>query len=216
MIKQVLHISAVAVEHGFLLGADRLLGYSQRDKGIAIAVTADPRAIAQKAWDDKTLARIIVGQRFAEVSIDLRDQAINGLFKIVEAIAHLIHHRHLPVARLIALPEDQNVFAQLFVQRRRFFGEQVKPFTRTQQSSNVAQAPLDHAAFGLGWMRSKDRHDKKIGQQRAEFVGAHIGVMQTADGVAILSLIGVRWVCASRARSRKTLTRSCSSARLTS
>ena len=174
--------AAVESQRQCFLGAQRLLGDRERDKGIAVAVAAHPTADVYKRREVEVVPGVGFCQRPPHFDVQLRRQFEKRVLDVVEAVAHFVQHRRLVGARFIGLPEG-----------RYFLGDEVDsggPLVRGQRdgvqlvqlAGDARQLDHDCTALGLGGMGGDDGHDQQPVKKLLNLARGDALTLQIHDG----------------------------------
>ena len=195
--------------------AQCLLGRGDSDERVAVAVSADPAAEAQEARLDVG-AGVVLRQGALEQPGDLRREVVECRLEVVEAVPDLVHHLGAIGARLLRLPERDELLAQRRVGSALLHGRGLSAVGRPQHVGEARELGQDRPALGLGRVGGEDRLDQQPVEQRLQLGGRDPRLAQVRTAASIVSGAGPPAAWASRSRRRSTRTRSRSSARFTS
>ena len=175
---QHLGVAHQAIDGDAALTLESHPGHVGGDVGVAVAVAADPGAIAEKRPDLEAFVRVARGQHILELPIergrDLEERALERL----QPRTHLVGRRRANAARLVAAVERDDRLAQLLGAAPLGVDPGARIVERVERGRDVAQVIEDGAAARLRRMRGQDRHDEEALQKRAHLVGRDLGAAE--------------------------------------
>ena len=160
----------------------RFLGHLDGDVGIAVAVAADPAAEAQERGAHAR-PRVVLGHRPLEGGAHLRCEVVERL-EVVEPVAHLVHHVRLVGARLLRLPERDELLAQVLEERALLLRREVAEVEDAERVADPRELREDRAPLGLRRVRGEHGHHEEAIEQRLHLVAREAGLAHFAHGRA--------------------------------
>ena len=160
--------------------AQRLLGRGDRNRGVAVAVAADPAREAQEAVGHRR-AGVMAGHGALERGRDLGGEIVERRLEVVEAVPDLVHGVGTVGARLFRLPQRHQLLAQCLERCALLLGCPRLGIERPQQLRDPRQLGEHRAPLGLGRVRGEDRLDQQPVDERRELGLGDARVPQLAD-----------------------------------
>ena len=108
-------------------------------------------------------------QRLFHLPIDARYQIEEGVFKVVEPLAHFVEDGGPPVSCLIGLPKPHNDFTDTLCDLCFLFGQQMAHIQIREVLGHGFELEQHCTPFGFGRVCREHWHNKEIVQQITDF-----------------------------------------------
>ena len=160
--------------------ADRLR-HAGGDRGIAVAIPANPRSEAQRRGVHRQPAPRVLDQRLVEHAQEARQRVPQRLLEHDQSGARLVDGGGALAPHLAGLPCRGNLDAQRVEQLARLRHREIGPVAQREQVRDSAVLLHQRPARHLGGMRREHQLDAQPDHHRVQRVGRDAGAAQPSE-----------------------------------